>query len=221
MKESAKKARQRLTALDKREEVLLEKIDQDSGDQVAGDDEDDHSTANFAKMELAKIRYERRALVKKLKTCELNKRSILAEIEVVGGIEPENPLQQNIQFKRPIKGRISSEFGMRFHPIEHVEKPHHGIDLAGDFGDSVKACAKGRVTFAGIQRGYGKIVIIKHLDGLSSAYGHLSDIRVQVGDTVSQGEKIGEVGMSGNSTGPHLHFEIRENGSPVNPGKYL
>ena len=110
---------------------------------------------------------------------------------------------------------------MRLHPIEHIEKEHQGIDFAGAIGDSVKAAANGQVIFAGTQRGYGKIVIIKHSEALSSAYGHLSEITLKVGDIVSVGEKIGEVGQSGNSTGPHLHFEIRENGLKVDPTKYL
>lgn len=222
VKESAKKSRMRLAALDKREDVLVAKIDEATDQEFAGDDGTDPSTLTFARVELAKVRYEKRALTKKIKTCELNEKCILAEIEVV----TEAPVRtlkdaDEIQFERPVNGRITSGFGMRVHPIEHVEKEHQGIDFAGAVGDTVKAAANGQVIFAGTQRGYGKIVIIKHSDTLCSAYGHLSDIHVNVGENVAVGEKIGEVGMTGNSTGPHLHFEIRENGVQVNPSKYL
>jgi murein DD-endopeptidase MepM/ murein hydrolase activator NlpD len=107
------------------------------------------------------------------------------------------------------------------HPIDHEEKRHEGIDFAGSTGDPVKCTANGRVIFAGVQRGYGNIIIVQHSETLSSAYGHLSAIDVEVGEAVAQGQKIGKVGSTGNSTGPHLHFEIRENGEQVNPTKYL
>lgn len=221
VKESAKKARTRLDALEKREDLLLAKIEDATNDEVAGDDEGNPPIISLAKTELAKVRFEKKALIKKIKTCELNKKCILAEIEIVSQVVPEPPEANDIQFEKPIIGRITSGFGMRLHPIEHIEKEHQGIDFAGAIGDSVKAAAKGQVIFAGTQRGYGKIVIIKHSETLSSAYGHLSEVTSKVGDIVSVGEKIGEVGQSGNSTGPHLHFEIRENGLQVNPIKYL
>ncbi len=221
VKESAKKARTRLAALDKREDVLLVKIEDATNDEVAGDEEGNTPSISFAKTELAKIRFEKKALIKKIKTCELNKKCILAEIEVVSQVVPEPPEGNDIQFEKPISGRITSGFGMRLHPIEHTEKEHQGIDFAGAIGDSVTAAANGQVIFAGTQRGYGKIVIIKHSETLSSAYGHLYEITSKVGDIVSVVEKIGEVGQSGNSTGPHLHFEIRENGLKVDPTKYL
>ena len=110
---------------------------------------------------------------------------------------------------------------MRTHPLDHVEKPHQGIDISGDIGDPVASAASGKVIFAGSQRGYGRIVIVQHSEAFSSAYGHLSAINVTVGESVAQGDLLGEVGMTGNSTGPHLHFEIRENGEPVNPSKYI
>ena len=211
VKEVTKRVKSRLAALDKREDVLLAKIDDAKDENPSDENDSEPSTITFAKAELEKIRFERRALTKKLKTCELNEKCILAEMEVIS-VPPVDPLQQEIQFKRPIKGRITSGFGMRIHPNEHVQKPHDGVDLAGDIGDPVKAAANGRIIFAGVQRGYGNIIVIQHSDDLSSAYGHLSAMCVEV---------IGEVGMSGNSTGPHLHFEIRENGEPVNPTKFM
>jgi murein DD-endopeptidase MepM/ murein hydrolase activator NlpD len=220
VKEAAKRAKTRLAALDKREDVLLAKIDEAKDENPSDESDGTPLTISFAKAELEKIRFERRALTKKLKSCELNEKCILAEMEVIS-VPPVDPLQQEIQFKRPIKGRITSGFGMRLHPLEHTEKVHQGIDLAGEIGDPVKAASSGRVTFAGVQRVYGNIIIIQHSENLSSAYGHLSAMNVEVGESVTSGQIIGEVGMSGNSTGPHLHFEIRENGEPVNPIKYL
>ena len=221
VKLSAKKARLRLIALKKREDILTSKIEEAQDEPVADEGDGSPSTICFAKVELAKIRYEKKALTRKLRTCELNKKCILAEIEVVSEVAPADPLEEDIQFIRPIRGRITSGFGMRLHPLEHIEKPHQGIDLAGEIGDPVKSTANGRVIFAGIQRGYGKIVIIQHSEELASAYGHLSVINVEVGEAVARGQRIGEVGMTGNSTGPHLHFEIRENGEQVNPSKYI
>ena len=216
VKESAKKARQRFAALKKREDILLSKIDE-AKDEANADD--NQVTTSFAKVELAKVRYEKRALTKKIKTCEQNRTCIMAEIEVVSNaeVEPIDPLQQDIRFRRPINGEITSKFGMRMHPLDHVEKLHQGIDFAGNIGDPVKASAVGKVVFAGIQRGYGKFIVLQHTTELSTAYGHLSAISVEVGDLVAQGDKIGEVGMTGNSTGPHLHFEIRENGDNCLP----
>jgi murein DD-endopeptidase MepM/ murein hydrolase activator NlpD len=221
VKESAKKARARLAALTKREAVLVAKIEDETNEEVAGDEEGEIPNTSFAKSELTKVRFEKKALIKKIKTCELNKKCILAEIQVVSQVAPELPEANDIQFEKPMSGRITSGFGMRIHPISHVEKEHQGIDFAGAIGDTVKAAANGQVVFAATQRGYGKIVIIKHSETMSTAYGHLSEITVIVGEAVAVGEKIGEVGQSGNSTGPHLHFEIRENGVQVNPTKYL
>jgi murein DD-endopeptidase MepM/ murein hydrolase activator NlpD len=219
--DSAKKARQRLAALDRREDVLLGKIDGDQSDETAGDEGDVAAKGCQAKVELSKVRYEKRALVKKIKVCELNKKNILAEMQIVSELASNDESNDEIRFERPLKSRITSGFGMRLHPIERIEKEHQGIDFAGAIGDPVRSAANGQVIFAGTQRGYGKIIIIKHSDTLSTAYGHLSEINVSVGQAVAIGEKVGEVGMTGNSTGPHLHFEIRENGEPVNPSKYL
>jgi murein DD-endopeptidase MepM/ murein hydrolase activator NlpD len=220
VKESAKRARTRLVALDKREDVLLAKIDDAKDENPSIEIETAPSSTSFAKAELEKIRFERKALNKKLKTCELNEKCILAEMEAIT-VPPVDPLQQEIQFERPIKGRITSGFGPRMHPIEHTEKGHQGVDLAGQIGDPVKAIANGRVTFAGVQRGYGNIIIVQHSQDLSSAYAHLSEMSVEVGETVTRGQIIGEVGMTGNSTGPHLHFEIRKNDQQVDPTKFF
>lgn len=126
-----------------------------------------------------------------------------------------------ITYQMPVGGRISSNFGNRFHPIDKRIKFHAGMDIAAPTGTVVGATADGTVKFAGWRDGYGNLVIIQHADGRESRYGHLSKISVSEGDKVSGGQQIGLVGSTGKSTGPHLHFEIRENGQPVNPAKIM
>ncbi|MDW8056045.1 MAG: M23 family metallopeptidase [Elusimicrobiota bacterium] len=117
--------------------------------------------------------------------------------------------------------RITSKFGLRKHPIFGILKYHEGIDLKQRYGAAVRAACDGKVIFAGWAEGYGKLVIIKHQKGYTTYYGHLSKIRVKVGQWVNKGQIIGNVGMTGWTTGPHLHFEVRKNGVPINPKKVL
>jgi hypothetical protein len=119
--------------------------------------------------------------------------------------------------------KITSHFGMRFHPIRKIRCKHHGVDYAAPRGTPVSAVADGVVTIAGWVGGYGKLVEIRHKGVLSSRYGHLRAYGsgVKQGRRVRQGQTIGYVGSTGMSTGPHLHFEIRRNGSPVNPLKVI
>jgi murein DD-endopeptidase MepM/ murein hydrolase activator NlpD len=98
---------------------------------------------------------------------------------------------------------------------------HTGIDLRGDAGEPVRATASGNVTIAGRQGGYGNMVEIDHGNGLTTRYGHLSEVDVKVGQIVRIGEVIGKIGSTGRSTGPHLHYETRINGVAVDPGKFL
>ncbi len=117
-------------------------------------------------------------------------------------------------FVWPVSGVVTSGFGPRW------GRMHEGIDIAAPTGTSVRAAAAGQVIIAGSMGGYGTIVVIDHGNGISTAYAHLSSIWVG-GGTVSQGQGIGAVGCTGSCTGPHLHFEVRVNGSPVNPLSYL
>lgn len=117
--------------------------------------------------------------------------------------------------------KITSGFGLRVHPLFGVLKYHEGIDLKQKYGAPVRAACDGRVIFAGWAEGYGKLVILKHHKGYTTYYGHLSKIRVKVGSWVNKGQIIGNVGDTGWTTGPHLHFEIRKNGVPVDPKKII
>jgi murein DD-endopeptidase MepM/ murein hydrolase activator NlpD len=122
---------------------------------------------------------------------------------------------------RPVGGEVTSGFGYRVHPIFNVRRMHTGIDIDADMGDPIKAASKGTVVSAGWRGGYGKCVVISHGGGLATLYGHMSEISVSAGDKVKKGEVIGKVGSTGYSTGPHLHFEVRVNGDPVDPLGYL
>ncbi|HEY9687247.1 MAG TPA: peptidoglycan DD-metalloendopeptidase family protein [Coleofasciculaceae cyanobacterium] len=125
----------------------------------------------------------------------------------------------------PISGSISSGFGSRFHPIHRRTKMHTGLDIAGPNRGAVRAADGGQVIWAGWKGGYGKAIMINHGTrngrNLVTLYGHLSSISVSSGENVSKGQVIGAEGSTGYSTGPHLHFEVRVDGAPVNPMGYL
>lgn len=118
---------------------------------------------------------------------------------------------------RPTAGRFGSGFGPRFHPILHYWRMHTGVDIGGKFGQPVYAAAAGEVFHASWRGGYGKCIILLHGGAMSTLYGHLSSFNVRVGQRVQRGQLIGQVGSTGLSTAPHLHFEVRGNGRPVNP----
>jgi hypothetical protein len=122
---------------------------------------------------------------------------------------------------RPSRGRVSSEFGWRIHPIQGKPKFHAGIDLATGYGSAIVASNCGTVSFAGWSGGYGKYTCITHNNNVKTCYGHQSQILVRVGEAVKRGQIIGEEGSTGGSTGPHLHFEYRINGKAENPRYYV
>jgi murein DD-endopeptidase MepM/ murein hydrolase activator NlpD len=122
---------------------------------------------------------------------------------------------------KPANGPITSSFGMRYHPILKRNRAHNGVDIGAPNRSAIKAAAAGRVIKAGWMSGYGNTVVIDHGDGISTLYGHCSVIYVSEGRTVGMGDKIAAVGSTGLATGPHLHFEVRKNGKPVNPMGYL
>ncbi len=121
----------------------------------------------------------------------------------------------------PLNGPITSEFGWRTHPIFGTQRYHSGLDIGGDYGLPIAAAASGTVIHSGWISGYGYTVILDHGGGITTLYGHNSSLSVDVGDYVSQGQTIAICGSTGNSTGPHCHFEVRENGEPVSPYGYL
>jgi murein DD-endopeptidase MepM/ murein hydrolase activator NlpD len=122
----------------------------------------------------------------------------------------------------PRVSSMTSRFGFRSDPFStgHAEF-HPGIDFKGTRGDNARVTANGRVVSAGWAGGYGNCVRVAHTNGYETLYGHLSKITVRIGQKLSVGEKVGEVGSTGRSTGAHLHYEVRQNGRPVNPAKFL
>ena len=121
----------------------------------------------------------------------------------------------------PARGWITSDFGQRTDPYTAERVMHEGLDIAAPHGKEVTAPADGTVIFAGLEGGYGNVLVIDHGYGVKSRYGHLSKVEVHPGDRVHRGELIGAVGNTGRSTGPHLHYEVRVNGLPENPRKFI
>lgn len=134
---------------------------------------------------------------------------------IVKGTKEPPPKKGTGTFSYPTRGSLSSRYGQRW------GRSHTGIDLAASYGSTVKASDGGVIIFVGWEGGYGKLIKIDHGGNFVSYYGHLSKYNVKVGQKVYKGQKIGAVGSTGNSTGPHLHFEIRKSGVPQNPLKYL
>jgi murein DD-endopeptidase MepM/ murein hydrolase activator NlpD len=125
------------------------------------------------------------------------------------------------QFSFPVDAGVTSGFGYRVHPILGYRRFHAGIDFGASHGTVIRAADSGTVIFAGWYGGYGRAVIIDHGNSLTSLYAHASAIYVREGESVQRGQAIAAVGSTGLSTGPHLHFEVRQNGSPVNPANFL
>ncbi len=122
----------------------------------------------------------------------------------------------------PVSGKLESGMGGRRNPFGgRGFEYHEGQDIDASYGTPVMVAAGGTITIAGRQRGYGNVIYVDHGAGLSTRYGHLSEIDVKIGQTVTRGQTIGLVGSTGRSTGPHLHYEVRINNQPVDPRQYL
>lgn len=145
---------------------------------------------------------------------------IRAETAAVTGLTPGSASLEG--FIMPTAGRIGSGFGLRVHPILGTVRQHQGVDIGARTGNPIWASKDGRVIFAGWKGGYGNTVVMVHGDGtVTTLYAHMSVIRSSVGDRIDQGELIGEIGSTGLSTGPHLHFEVRVHGVPKDPVAFL
>ncbi len=125
------------------------------------------------------------------------------------------------QMSYPSDGEITSGFGWRMHPILGYQRFHSGVDFGADYGSTIRAADRGVVIFAGWYGGYGNAVIIDHGNNITTLYGHTSGVYVSEGQAIERGQPIAAVGSSGLSTGPHLHFEVRQNGEPVDPMRYF
>jgi murein DD-endopeptidase MepM/ murein hydrolase activator NlpD len=143
------------------------------------------------------------------------------QAQISASVSRGNPVQGNGRFVWPVNGGVTSGFGARAHPLFGESRMHAGIDIGASSGASIKAADDGVVVMAGLNGGYGNWTLVDHGGGLATGYGHQSSISVSVGQRVGRGEAIGRVGSTGESTGPHLHFELRVNGNPVDPMVWL
>lgn len=154
---------------------------------------------------------------------EVNSAINTAEIKVAEIVEEQARIKaatlDGVYFEvKPVKGNITSRYGATEDIRSHA---HSGLDIAAPAGTDIVAAADGTVTFSGVYGGYGNLIIITHENGIQSYYGHCSKLYANVGDVVKAGDLIAAVGMTGTATGNHLHFEIRKNGSTLNPQKYI
>lgn len=172
--------------------------------------EDQRSLLAAYDAEIEEIEVEIAALEKE----EASIRKLIAQQTKAAGTSPG-------LLRRPVPGAISSGFGPRIHPIHGYSLMHNGVDMSGGTGQPIAAAAAGTVIFAGVKGGYGNSIMIDHGGGMVTLYAHQSQFAVSSGASVKAGQVIGYVGSTGVSTGPHLHFEVRINGNPVNPAKYL
>lgn len=121
----------------------------------------------------------------------------------------------------PVSGWVTSEFGMRKHPISRRMRMHQGMDIASPYGSPIKAPADALVVYAGYHGGHGRVVVLDHGYGITTMYAHASALEVSIGDQVRRGDVIAKVGSSGASTGPHLHYEVRVDGIPTDPMAFI
>lgn len=136
-------------------------------------------------------------------------------------LSDKNEILETTPSISPTLGWVSSSFGSRLSPFTGDLSQHRGLDIAADMGTPIRAPASGLVTAASMDPGYGKFVTIDHGHGIVTRYGHCSQLYVKAGQRVRRGDVIGAVGSTGRSTGPHLHYEVRLQGVPVNPERYI
>ena len=167
---------------------------------------------------LKRVQTERETYERWLQEWEEESREIAALLRRLQSAQRSRPIPAwTGPFIRPVNGPVVSGFGYRVHPIFKRVKFHYGIDISAPSGAPIRAAADGVVVFAGWRRAYGNTVIVDHGNGLATLYAHCSRILVSEGEVVKQGQVIALVGSTGLSTGPHLHFEVRRYGEPINP----
>ncbi|MBK1810883.1 peptidoglycan DD-metalloendopeptidase family protein [Clostridium sp. YIM B02505] len=153
---------------------------------------------------------------KKINTEKLGEKVVVKPIDTVIHTGTKNPIPSGIAFlSRPSRGNISSSFGARWGEV------HHGIDIASNVGDPIGAALDGVVKETSYNSIYGNMIVVDHGGGIETIYGHCSKVLVKPGQKIKRGDTIGKVGTTGRSTGPHLHFELRVNGTAINPNKYI
>jgi murein DD-endopeptidase MepM/ murein hydrolase activator NlpD len=198
----------------------LEKTDeQDNLFGVGGATPEDLDTSVSLRRDQSGLIRSMHDQVEQLESASFNQEQDFTSL--LGQLEEKKNLLACTPSIRPAKGWISSRFGYRISPFTGRRELHAAYDIANRVGSPIISPANGIVTFAGKQGLYGNLVIIDHGYGLVTRYGHLNTLDVKKGSKVKRGETIAKMGNSGRSTGPHVHYEVRLNGVPVNPEKYI
>ena len=141
--------------------------------------------------------------------------------ELTAYFQDQKSLLASVPATWPARGWVTSDFGQRLDPYTADRVMHTGLDIAAEHGKPVYAPSDGVVVFAGPEGGYGNVIVIDHGYGIKSRYGHLAQMLVRAGDRVMRGQQVAAIGNTGRSTGPHLHYEVRVNGVPQNPRKFI
>ena len=211
-REALRKAKEQLE-LDRAKIVELRKLAAAKREQVAARRQERRGVLNAATCERETAEQAYRELIETSRQIEQMIKRIQSGDKNVGG--------STGTMTWPAEGEITSPFGWRVHPIFGTQRLHTGIDIGADYGDAIRAADGGVVIHSDWMGGYGNAVIIVHGNGISTLYAHNSQLLVSEGQTVAKGQTVARCGSTGYSTGPHLHFEVRQNGSPVNPLNYL
>jgi murein DD-endopeptidase MepM/ murein hydrolase activator NlpD len=221
LKEESQRKKELLEALKKRAEAAVAEIAvkrQELAQARAGI-ESRQSVLSSARSQkrgsLANVRDSEHELEEDLAAQEAASAQVQSQLQGSGGHAPAGPIRQGSHFIWPVNGPVVSPFGMRWGRL------HAGVDIAVPSGTPIRAAGSGTVAIAGWVGGYGNYTCINHGGGIATCYGHQSSIGVSVGQHVSQGQVIGAVGCTGHCFGPHVHFEVRINGTPVDPMGYL
>ncbi len=205
----------RLRAMDNRIRSLVKANDSlrtKASRGIGGAETPETSAANRID-KLLDLKFDR---LKKDLLVDVNDLDVLGEV-----LDSRRLLLESVPGGWPIRGTVSSLFGVRISPFTETPVFHHGLDIVARAGAPVAASASGVVVKSGFEPLYGNTVVIDHGAGYRSVYAHLSSCDVEEGAYVKRGQELGKVGSSGRSTGPHLHYEVRVNGLPVNPARYL
>ena len=211
-RETLRKAKEQLEA-DRAKIVELRKLAAAKREQVAERRQERRGVLNAATYERETAERAYRELIETSRQIEQMIKRIQSGEKNIGG--------STGTMTWPAEGEITSPFGWRVHPIFGTQRLHTGIDIGADYGDAIRAADGGVVIHADWMGGYGNAVIIDHGNGISTLSAHNSQLLVDEGQTVAKGQTVARCGSTGYSTGPHLHFEVRQNGSPVNPLNYL
>ncbi len=211
-REALRKAKEQLET-DRAKIVELRKLAAAKREQVASRRQERRSVLNAATYERETAEQAYRELIETSRQIEQLIKRIQSGEKNIGG--------STGTMTWPAEGEITSPFGWRVHPIFGTQRLHTGIDIGADYGDGIRAADGGVVIHSDWMGGYGNAVIIDHGNGISTLYAHNSQLLVSEGQTVAKGQTVARCGSTGYSTGPHLHFEVRQNGSPVNPLNYL